>query len=163
LRGAATHDEPGIRDPLLRAIAELRDQLDRLIDEQQAALEGFVSGLVGETSSTVDRPAFAAEEPSIAVTSKYQEPASRSFEENRVPPLRVSDPAPRARRPAAFEVPESIDGPSAGPPGPPATTPFEPAAGARSDDPRERLDALAKHLDRKLRRAGGPPAGPPSS
>lgn len=161
LRGAAIHNVPGSSDPLLRAIAELRDQIDRLIDEQQVALEGFASGLDGDRSA-VNRPALAVEASSQALPPTLQILAPGDFEDNRVPALRVSEPAPRQRRQADLEISNTVDDRSAVPPGSTAEVPREPGAGIRSDDPRERLDALVKHFDRRLRRSGSPPAGPPS-
>ncbi|WP_406694944.1 hypothetical protein V5E97_28270 [Singulisphaera sp. Ch08] len=166
MRGAAIHNEPGSGDPLLRAIAELRDQIDRLIDEQQVALEGFASGLDGDWGA-VDRSVLAAEEASDALLSTHQVSAPRVVVENHVPAVRASEPTPKWERLARPEVSNPVDEPSAmsSTSSPISAAPREPGAEVRSDDPKERLDALVKHFDRMLRRSGTPPAGasgPPS-
>src|SRR5262245_33477699 len=85
-------------DDLLRAIAELRIDVNRLIDEQVARVKE------------------RAEEPATAP-----------------PPARTLRPAP------VPNVPEPPDDVGKG----------------RTLDPRQRLDALAKHLDHRLRQANG--------
>lgn len=143
MRGSTYPDEARARDPLLRLISELRDQVDRLIDEQK----GMIAALAvsGEDERERERERAAPELPALA-----SEPAA-------VPSLAVAEPPPRPRRsppPVAFD---RIDEPSPTPPRPASTPSAEPApATARPEDPRERLDALAKHLDRKLKQPGGP-------
>jgi hypothetical protein len=136
VRGPAIRqDDYERKDPLLSAIAELRDQVDRLIDEQKAALGGLLGGL--EEDAAVE-PSAAAAAPAAAET------------------------APKARRPSAATIFERLDEPSPTPPRPVATPAAEPPPASRSDDPRERLDALAKHLGRKLRQVqvAGPNGDP---
>lgn len=155
MRGAAMHHEPGNSDPLLRAIAELREQFDRLIDEQQRALETWASELEAE-QIVVARPAVT-EEPTPAPLPPTQESvAIRDPEAERLAPRRVAEPAPRTRRPTPTVPSPTADPTVASPDVAPAAT-RESRSGARSDDPRERLSALAKHFDRKLRRSGSPP------
>jgi hypothetical protein len=86
---------------LLRAIAELRIDVNRLIDEQVAQ-----------------------------VKARVEEPAT-------------SPMPPRAMRLAP--VPKVPDPP-------------DESGNGRTLDPRQRLDALAKHLDHRLRQANGPAA-----
>lgn len=92
-------------DPMLLAIAELRIDVNRLIDEQVAR----VKGRAGE--STPPRPARLSP---IAIP--------------------IAGPAPVLNDTAAPDE----------------------AAGGRTLDPRQRLDALAKHLDHRLRQGNGP-------
>ena len=64
------------------------------------------------------------------------------------PPQPAYQPTPRAARvPAAARVREPLE-PAPAPAPPPPLKP-------ESDDPSQRLDALAKHLDGRLRRTGG--------
>jgi hypothetical protein len=82
-------------DPLLQAIAELRSDVNRLIDEQVASVKERIEELA-------------------------------SYRPLRVAPIQAApEPAPETSKP-------------------------------RSLDPRQRLDALAKHLDHRLRQATGP-------
>lgn len=148
MRGPTIHDESGIKDPLLRAIAEMRDQVDRLIEEQKAAFGGYLSSFVEEPS--------APERPLAGAPSTHSEPPLATV----APPL-LPEPAPRTRKVAQPSAFDRVDDPSPTPPrpaSPPAVETPVPAAAGRPDDPRERLDALAKHLDRKLKQAGGSPA-----
>ncbi|AGA27693.1 hypothetical protein [Singulisphaera acidiphila] len=155
MRGATSHNKLGSSDPLLRAVAELRDQIDRLIDEQQVALDGFASGLDGDRNMA-DRSALAVEEASTPLLRSLQVSAPKNVEGNR-----VAEPAPKPRR---LVVPEASSNPADEAHGSVSSVAHEPAADARSDDPRERLDALIKHFDQKLKRSGGPSSGsgPPS-
>ncbi len=128
------HDDAKANDPLLRAIGELREHLDRLIDEQRAILGGTVG----------DGPTAPA---SIARADAVPEPPAAAA-------VAATELAPKPRRTASAAAPER----AAGPPRP------EPEAapdGRASDDSRLRLDALAKHLDRKMRQASTPAADPP--
>jgi hypothetical protein len=148
VRGAAIPDVPTIKDPLLRAIAELREQVDRAIDEQKSALGGFLAGLEEDVrASNQPQPAAIpiassvhAEPPAVAVTVVTPSP---------------SEPSAKGRRPAATPTFDRVDPASPTPPRPGV-------ANGPSDNPRERLDALAKHLDRKLRQANGS-AGEPAA
>jgi hypothetical protein len=127
------HDDAKANDPLLQAIAELREDLDRLIDEQGAIPAGAVADGSSPPSPTVRADAGA--EPPVATAS-------------------APEPAPRRRRAEAGAAPERASEP-------PRPEP-EPAADGRApDDSWLRLDALAKHLDRKMRQASTPAADPP--
>jgi hypothetical protein len=141
VRGSIYLDEARTRDPLLRLISELRDQVDRLIDEQKGMIAALAVSLEDERERGV--PELAAEPvvaPPLTVTATAT----------------VPEPAPRSRRPAPPAAFERLDEASPTPPRPVSTSPAEPApAAVRSDDPRERLDALARHLDRKLKQPGG--------
>ena len=145
--GAAIQDDRRVRDPLLRAIGELRDQVERLIDDQKAAVLGFAGAFEPEPVAA-DRGVALAAEPVASPQFLAPEP--------------VLAPAPKSKRPPAPLSFDRVDEPSSVPPRPSSApaTPAEPAPGGRAEDPRERLDALAKHLDRKLRQAGGPAAEP---
>jgi hypothetical protein len=91
-------------DPLLQAIAQLREEVDRLFDEQAAHLRLMEAHAVS---------------PEVAPSSSRRTPESM---EQRFD-----------KREAAVERPQ--------------------AAGPASEmDPRNRLDALARHLDDRLRR-----------
>ena len=134
MRGTGSQVESGTKDSLLRAIAELREQVDRLIEEQKAAVTGYLARLADETNAA-ERAVAPADPVAEASTGR---PSTDAFS--------------KAKRPAA---PERL--PNATPPPPPraavAVANGEGTANGRADDPRERLDALAKHLDRKLRQA----------
>jgi hypothetical protein len=131
-----------IQDPLLRAIADLREQVDRLIDEQKGVV-GAALAAQEEEPPVVERLPPAPGPETLGTTA-------------------AAAPVSRARKPSTPAAFDRVDDPSPTPPRP-VSTAQEPAPPppARSDDPRERLDALAKHLDRKLRQAGGPPAETP--
>ena len=92
--------DPEVNDPLLRALAELRVEMNQLIDEQVAY-----------------------------VKERVEDPVSH----------RVLRAAPVMAAPVMS-----------------VTEPAEEVAKARSLDPRQRLDALAKHLDHRLRLANAP-------
>jgi hypothetical protein len=101
---------------VLQTIAELRSDVNRLIDEQLARVR-------------------ALEEKRVA------EPApERRFSAPSPAPTPPPSPAPRAPRPpAASRLREVVEAP----PKP------------DTDDPSQRLDALARHLDGRLRRSNG--------
>lgn len=98
---------------LLQTIAELRHDVNRLVDEQLARVR-------------------ALDEKQAATA-----PAERRYSAPQPPPA----PAPRPPRaqPAA-RAREVVE---------------EPPPPAPSDDPSQRLDALARHLDGRLRRSNG--------
>jgi hypothetical protein len=102
--------DPEVNDPLLRAIAELRSDVNLLIDEQLAYVKDRLEDLV----------------------------TSRAL---RAAPVAVQVAVPVAVPVAVASVPE----------------PPEETSRARTLDPRQRLDALAKHLDHRLRQANVPP------
>jgi hypothetical protein len=123
------HDDAKANDPLLQAIGELRQHLDRLIDEQRAILYG------------ADGDGPASPMPAAPADPGPEAPAAAEF-------------APKPRRMPAAAPERGAE--------PPRTEP-EPAPDGRApDDPRMRLDALAKHLDRKMRQASTPAADPPA-
>jgi hypothetical protein len=168
LRGQAIDEDLEPNDPVMHAIEEFRHQLDDLIDEQKMALDTFLSGM-DEDSVPTERagsPALAKSEPAPVVQASVAEspaprsrraPSSASAERLAEPApaatLLAPEPASRAKRGAASAAIERLDEPSRTPPRPVSSTPSEPAPAPRSDDPRERLDALAKRFDRKLREA----------
>lgn len=109
--------ETGDDATLLRTIAELRSDVNRLIDEQLAQVRAL------EEKRTAE----------VAV-------------ERRFSPLQPPDPTPPAARPSRASV-RAREATELPPPPPPR-------AEAASDDPSQRLDALARHLDGRLRRSG---------
>lgn len=145
MRGPAVyHEEPEARDSLFRAIADLRGELDRLIDEQKAAIGG-AQWAPDEAATAPERAPSGASEPAAPLAAQ-------------APP----DAAARPRRPNAPAVFDRLDDPSPTPPRPASTAVPETPPPSRPEDPRERLDALAKHLDRKLRQASAPNVDPPA-
>jgi hypothetical protein len=127
------HDDTTVDDPLLQAISELRDELDRLIDEQRAIL----------SKSDGEGPVAAAP---VVRTETVVEPAAPSR-------AAAAESAPRPRKPAAIVAQERAPGPTR----PDVVSVAEAAPDSRlSDDPKLRLDALAKHFDRKMRQACAP-------
>jgi hypothetical protein len=109
-------------DPLLKAIAEFGEAMDQLIDEQIARLNALGAG----AEETI-RPAVG--------------PASR--------PRRLAEIPENAEsaRPTLIDAASDLNAPR------PVPVPAAPAATVRdADDPRQRLDALARHLDDRLRR-----------
>jgi hypothetical protein len=104
--------EPGDDAALLQTIVELRNDVNRLIDEQLA----WVRALEEKRAS---------------------EPASeRRYSAPQVP----APPAPRAPRATAVAR---------------VREPAEQRPAPETDDPSQRLDALARHLDGRLRRSNG--------
>jgi hypothetical protein len=138
--------EPETTHKLMRAIAALRDEIGRLIDEQLAPSEERSSEPIAEPPPSP--PVASVVNPPIAVAEVRELPPTEV-----APPVSPaaaeSDPAePRRRGPLARPRPrETASAASAAP-----------APAGRPDDPRQRLDALAKLLDRRLKQPAGNPA-----
>jgi hypothetical protein len=124
VEGQPTSTEAERSHPLLGAITDLRDALDRLIEEQKSLVLRY------GTELTAAVPPISS--PSLVALPEIEpEP----------PPTRKSAPSGSRPRPAA-------------PSRAPFVEPVEPVANepARPEDARQRLDALAaKLLDRRLR------------
>lgn len=123
------------RQALLWALAEFRVDIGRLFDEQ--------IGLASQRATEGAALAFAALSPSGEDEARASAPLTAVHE-------------PMARRAAA-----------GGQPSRPRESPIPtrvavagPDQGDRPHDPRERLDALAKLLDRRLKHASGGPSDP---
>jgi hypothetical protein len=108
-------------DPLLRAISDLRDEVNRLIDDQVARL-GALESTAAEAPAAPVRAAMTVDRPGPVAPT----------------PPKSEAPAKRTPRPATA----------------PEAPPQAPSSGT-NDDPLQRLDALAKHLDGRLRRGKG--------
>jgi hypothetical protein len=133
-----TGPEDERRHALLWALAEFREDLVRLIDEQLA----LAANRAVEPAAAVEPLAPPAPKP-LAPTPTLTPPAA----EPEPAPVRAAPVTPRPR-------PREVS--------PPAPAPAEPAAAARGDDPRQRLDALAKLLDRRLKQTAAPTGEPAS-
>jgi hypothetical protein len=152
--------------PLLAAISEFRSAVNRLIDEHKAwALSrGWGAQEAKQVTSEGTEPG-AFERPATSAAVIEADPQLTAREVRPMAP-----PRPRARtEPTAPVVPTPTPGPA------PAdaltrsterlreTTPAAEASPATaSDDPRQRLDALAKLLDRRLKQTGSPSPKPPT-
>ena len=137
-------NEPGPGDPLLRAVADCRAELDRLIDEQVEWLSRLGPAPAPRTSlasnwrgpdggrSAVSAPTLVS--TSVAVSGPGPTPEPVAYK-----------PEPRPKRGARSVL--------AAPTPAPALT-VEPSGSASMESPLRRLDALAKRLDGQRRRAG---------
>lgn len=122
---------------ILNAIAGFRDEVNRLIDEQKAGLFS---------------PAFESEgdlsEETAGIRAQGFEVTASPRGESTIPSRARSVP-----QPSASPSPRSESLPVARPPGL-FPEPAEPNPTPHTDDPRQRLDALAKLLDRRRKPAG---------
>ena len=150
-------------DPLLRAIADLRVDIDRLIDAQLASLGTW------EASEREPEPAFA--HGASAVPAPPHAPPELAADWYPLEPLHPANgtkngkrsaarPAPPADLPPAPAAPTA---PPVTPSAPPAATPSLQAPAESNADPRSRLDALAKRLDGRLKRGNGGAGERPST
>jgi hypothetical protein len=130
------HGIPKVDDPLLRAILEMREFVDEVIDQEKRRV-----GEWAEETSHDDRAATAeVGGPRQGGASAY---AVARGEKRAEGGNRAARPAPDA--PRAFVSPPAADRRSQG-------------RDADADDPRKRLDALAKRLDGRIGRPQGPAA-----
>ena len=128
------------RQALLWALAEFRVDIGRLFDEQ--------IGLASQRASEGAALAFAALSPSGEDEARASAPPTAAF----APSTAAHEPMARRAAPT---------GQPARPRESPITTRVAVAGtdqGDRPHDPRERLDALAKLLDRRLKHASGGPS-----
>lgn len=155
-------------DPLLRAIADLRVDIDRLIDAQLASLGTW------EASVREPEPAFAhgaSAAPAPAHSPPHPEPAAEWYP---LEPLHPANGTKNGKRPASRPVPgtdlppvpaapTAPPAPPVSPSAPPTATPSLQAPTESNADPRSRLDALAKRLDGRLKRGNGGAGERPST
>ncbi len=131
--------------PVLGAIAEFRESLNRLIDEQLSTLACRSNDFEVESyRSSVQEPTYAS---SIAPSSHSESVPQNSAElkPRRIPPMPAKPkPMPGDRPPEP--VPEPVYS-------------GNDDAGTSSDqrDPRQRLDALARLLDKRVKQSGTNP------
>jgi hypothetical protein len=126
--------EIGSTSPLLGAIADLREQICRLFEEQKALLQNReAEATPAPPSAPVARVMTSPPQP-VAVVAEPESPS----------PPRAPSPRPVEVPPPAEAVPTAPADAGSGP-------------GGRSEDPRQRLDALAKLLDKRLKPAPVPP------
>ncbi len=131
------HDLPKIDDPLLRAIFEMREYMDGLIDQEKRRVSEWAEETArdGDLATTAEvggqgrGGAFAS---AAARGEKRTEGGDRGANAAPVAPRAIVVP------PAAERRGSSRDG--------------------DVDDPRKRLDALAKRLDGRIGRPQGPAA-----
>ena len=124
-------------DPLLRAILEMREYVDGWIDQGKRRVDEWAEetshdGNLAATAEVGGLRHGGTSSPAAAWRGKRAEGGDRG-----------ARPAPDATR--AFVVP-------------PATDRRGPGRDADADDPRKRLDALAKRLDGRIVRPQGPAA-----
>ncbi len=131
------HDIPKTDDPLLRAIFELRDYVDGLIDQEKRRV-----GEWAEETARAGDLAATAEVGGQRHGGAFASTAARG-EKRSDGGDRGAKPAPTAPR----EVVPSRDVDRRGS-----------GQGGDLDDPRKRLDALAKRLDGRVVRPQGPAA-----
>jgi hypothetical protein len=152
VEGQETTPETERSHPLLWAIVEFREALDRLVEEQRAlvlnrgvdtaAPDAPPPGIAVGVATLPPQPAPVAVPPvpvpaSATVASTPEaEPSARKF----------NPPGPRPR-PTESPTPQPALVPAAEPAAPLALA----AAASRPEDPRQRLDALAKLLDRRAK------------
>ena len=129
------HNNPGVDDPLLRAILEMREYVDEWIDQEKRR--------VGEWAEVGARDGDLASTAEVGGHGHGGTPASAAArgETRTGDGDRGTKSVPVA--PRAFVVP-------------PATDRRGPGRDADADDPRKRLDALAKRLDGRIGRPQGP-------
>ena len=131
------HDIPKIDDPLLRAILEMREYVDGLIDQEKRRVGEWAEETArdGDLAATaeVGGPRHGGASASAAARGEKRTEGGD----------RGARPAPAA--PRAFVAP-------------PAADRRGPGRDADADDPRKRLDALAKRLDGRIGRPQGPAA-----
>ena len=134
-------EEARSTSPLLSAIADLRDFLPRLFEEQKALLQG----------RELDSAAIPS--PSDTASPSPQSPASAPTPPRISSPPAVSEGTSTGRKTSARPVePKLTPALETAPPPPPlAPTVVDPGPGSRPDDPRQRLDALAKLLDKRAK------------
>lgn len=131
------HDIPDVDDPLLRAISEMREYVDGLIDQETRHVGEWAeeASRDGDLAATAEPGGQRYGGASAATPSRG---AKRTDGGDR-----GARPAPAA--PRAFVVP-------------PAADRRGPGRDADADDPRKRLDALARRLDGRIVRPQGPAA-----
>jgi hypothetical protein len=119
-------------NPVLGAIIEFRATLNRLFDEQKA----FVLSRAGEESEAkADADALPTQAPPIPpqpVAAELPAVTRKPLPVNRSEVTEVAAPAP-----SPSETAETVS--------------TEAAVGGKPDDPRQRLDALARLLDKRLK------------
>jgi hypothetical protein len=126
--------EIGSTSPLLGAIADLREFICRAFEEQKTLLLSREAEVTPAPVSAPAPPVVPATPQAIAVTAEVE----------------VSSPVWRTSA-------RSLESPVATEPVQPIPADTGPGAGGRPEDPRQRLDALAKLLDRRLKPAAVPP------
>jgi hypothetical protein len=131
------HDIPKVDDPLLRAILEMREYVDELIDQEKRH--------VGEWADENARDADLAATAEVGGQRRGGTSAHAAARgETR------ADGGDRAVRPAPVDPRAFV--------APPAADRRSPGHDADADDPRKRLDALARRLDGRIGRPQGPAA-----
>ena len=128
-------DELSSTDPLLQAIGEFRGFIDRLIDEQKTRLsaldEEFMQAVALHAQDEVGTASLA-----VATWEPRTKAATRAAQGERPTATAVRAPRKATAEAASARLAkqEAHEEEHAGP------------------DPKTRLDALAKHLDKQLRR-----------
>lgn len=157
--------------PLLWAIQEMREAVVRLVDEQKARgltrvpftdAPGPEFGAAFETASKVETPRAEPRPVPVPVTPQPDDPAPYSSPRRGSSARRRSFSKDDPSEPATVNV--SLTRPRSALAEP---TPPEPAATAgqdgpnRSEDPRQRLDALARLLDKRVKSSQAPTSESP--
>jgi hypothetical protein len=135
--GNQTGFPSGSVPPLLRAILELREVVNRLIDEQESrllALEAESEPNVAPNPGPSPEPSPVPDPPDLAEEAAVAEPR----------PRRAGPPAPKPAPATPVQAPAAVH-----------PAPDDPTSGVRPEDARRRLDALARRLDERLKHPGG--------
>jgi hypothetical protein len=134
--------EIGSTSPLLGAIADLREFTYRLFEEQKALLQSRdAEAMPGLVSAPAPRVVPGPPQP-VAVSPEVENSS----------PVRTTSasapaPVPVPARSVELSLPAEVVQPSQADAGP----------GGRAENPRQRLDALAKLLDKRLKPCAVPP------
>lgn len=127
---------------LLQTIAELRHDVNRMIDEQLTRVRALDEK---QAASAPPERRYSAPQPAPAPAPRPPRPQAavraRDVIEEPLPPPPSDDSAQRPARAQAAVRGREVIGEALPPP--------------PSDDPSQRLDALARHLDGRLRRSSG--------
>jgi hypothetical protein len=134
------HDQFEAGDPILLALADFREEFERLVAEQRVLVNDL-----GREASGLDRPGATA----VSTERRIERSGAGVAPEPRDLGWSWGNSTDRV-----------VDRePCAAPPTPSRSAPGQ--SESTSADPRQRLDALARHLDRKVRRASSSGAARP--
>ena len=136
----AMSDEIEVFDPLPSAIGELREELLIWIDTEMARLREHVDVLAREDEGTAARSSRFTASSSRHVANRGGSRARSA----------LARPAPATRESGADRGP---DVETASPPITPSEQPSDHESRLSGSNPRERLDALARLLDHRLKQA----------
>jgi len=135
--------------PVLEAIAEFRDLVNRLIDAQISALsQHSAQPEIDPQRAVVHEPTLAATPPSAAVSDHPPHPTPEPISRKPLPAAIKPKPAP----------PLPTERPREAAPEPTSQAAEETSPPPEQRDSRQRLDALARLLDKRAKQTGTTPA-----